>query len=203
MAPNKLFSSVSSDVATLGKQVDNLLTTVNTMANDMQIALVGLVVFASEGYPKIGGNIDLLKKLDAGLGKGDITPIHRASMRAWVIKNGPCAWSPKSKDKAASFSFSKDKAKALAEEIAKDKDACINRLMKTPWFEARKESDEFTGFDLDKKIASLIKLAHRMAIEHEDEVGGTVKIDRLPALERLLDGKAKNKITAAPNAALN
>lgn len=189
-----LFDTVTLDGNKLDAQREALLAQLGTFAGNMQMHLVGLIIHAS-----LHGDVDKLNKLDASVGKGEYTPLQRASMRAWVIKNGPCGWSPKNGDKPARFSFNKDKAKALADRYNADAKATINALMAVVWYEARKEKDEFTGFDLDKVLNAAIKRAERMMEEHPEMVGEEIKVDRLPALRALMSSKGnKRKIRHTP-----
>lgn len=183
MAKN-IFGTVALEEQTLAKQVAGCIAISADMANSFQVTLVGLVCHAA-----LHGNVTLLNKLDAGVSKGDYTPIQRASMRKWATGDDmPVAWSPGDKTKGINpgFVYSKRKANLLKDRLEKDKEATINALMAKPWYEARQEVSEFSGWDLQKRIDSLIKSAERMMEEHPELVNSNaknaVKVDR-----RMLD----------------
>lgn len=190
MAKKDLFGSITVDEKALSAQVDGVIKATNGLASAIQVTVVGLAV-----HTALHGNLTLLRKLDKGFGEGDYTPIQRASFRAWVCKNGPCGWDSKAKH----FTYNKDRALALKAEYEANSDGTIARLAQLPWHEARKESDEFTGFDLTKLLANAVKRAERMMEEHPDMLGDKVNVDFLPQLKLLLENGPARRITAPAN----
>jgi hypothetical protein len=156
-------------------------------ANTKQLQAIQLLAVQTTVHAINYGDVTLCSKLVDALGKG----LRRDSLVKWYLTEGVCTIVESTTDdgkKIKSFVLNKDRRGAMTALIKSEGlPRVAGRLMReVPWFEAKKETKPYEGFDLTKLAYALLARAEKVSKDESKASADGTDLSFLPILRAAL-----------------